>query len=405
MPGLIPSTVISIVKPFIELCRTGRITAKITLEAFADHRDIAWADLVVFCRNTEPTYVRCLDLVIERAVPYIYDLDDNFFEIYADSAVGRYYGAPERLAVLTRYIAGASLVRVYSEELLKRVQTMNSNVVRVDGPLDLRLIHPRESASGRGQVRIVYATSRRSDVEFDEIYLPALMRVLDEYSGQIEMHFRGHIPAGLRRYPGVYYHKAIKDYDRFLYEFARAGYDIALAPLRDDSFCRSKSNNKFREYGGCGIAGIYSDVAVYSECLKDGETGLLVSNKLEAWHEAIVRLIRDRGLREKIGRQAKEYVWTRYSQEKFERVWLDQILDALDGHLSEPRNESLGSSFRRVHDDGYRSTLSKLVDNGISVARHLISGKPRTFPCVLLSYKDNLQIMMKMRSEMAKRHL
>ena len=243
LPALIPSTIISVVKPFIELCRAGYITMNITLEAFADQRDVAWADLVVFCRNSEPTYARCLDLVMEKGIPYIYDLDDNFFEIPRNSAVGRYHGASERIALLTRYVSGARLVRVYSEELLRKARRFNSNVERVDGPLDLRLVPPRSqyirSPSDHGRVKIVYATSRRSDDFFDDIYVPALIRVLDEYR-EVEVHIWGHRPAALRRHEGICYHRVIMDYDRFLRKFWSAKYDIGLAPLHDDPFLSLK---------------------------------------------------------------------------------------------------------------------------------------------------------------------
>jgi hypothetical protein len=133
------------------------------------------------------------------------------------------------------------------------------------------------------------------------------------------------MPQELNGHEQVHYHSPIWDYDRFLNEFAKSAYDIGIAPLLDDIFSRSKSNNKFREYGACGIAGIYSRVSVYTDCVKDGETGLLVPNDVEAWYSAIVRLVEDKQLRERIQRLAKEYVQSNYSQRVFEKVWYEQI--------------------------------------------------------------------------------
>ena len=82
--------------------------------------------------------------------------------------------------------------------------------------------------------------------------------------------------------PNVHHHGLICRYDRYLRRFSRGGYDIGLAPLPDDAFYRSKTNNKFREYGASGIAGIYSHNEVYAHCVEHEVSGLLVANETEA---------------------------------------------------------------------------------------------------------------------------
>lgn len=324
LPGLIPSTIISVVKPLTQLHHAGLISARICLEDMT-HRDLIGADLVVFCRNTEPKHSFALDFVLSRNIPYIYDLDDNFFEIKGDSVAARYHRAPERLALLKRYLIGADLVRVYSDELVVKIREINPRVQKMIGPIDLSLIPERIVRPDHARTRLVYATSRSDRDEFETIYVPPIARILKEFPDQIEVHFWGHMPQELNGHEQVHYHSPIWDYDRFLNEFAKSAYDIGIAPLLDDIFSRSKSNNKFREYGACGIAGIYSRVSVYTDCVKDGETGLLVPNDVEAWYSAIVRLVEDKQLRERIQRLAKEYVQSNYSQRVFEKVWYEQI--------------------------------------------------------------------------------
>lgn len=390
LPGIIPSTVISVIKPFIELHRGGHISARIELEAFTEAWELEQADLVVFCRNTEPIYCNILEFVLERGTPYIYDLDDNFFEIPGNSHVARYHHAPERLALLKRYVTHASLVRVYSNALFDKVQTLNPSVQKVVGPLDLRLIPKKVSDSDRRRIKLVYATSRRLDDDFEDVYLPPVVRVLQEYHGLVEMHFWGHQPPRLRGRDDVYYHSPIADYDRFLRAFAKSAYDIGLAPLHDDIFCRSKSNNKFREYGGCGIAGVYSKVDVYTDCVEDGETGLLVPNSSEAWYRAIVQLIEDDDLRKKIGRQARDYVCTHYSQRKFERVWYDQIRGVLDRCLSK------GGPVSQAPDGSSLFGLDILAKL-LTIVRYLRSRNYGAALQTLLYYKHQLPITIRMQ--------
>ena len=133
LPGLIPSTLIHVVKPLLGLHRVGCINARFALEHSVFHRSLEEADVVVLCRNTEPTYGWIVDRALAQGKAVVYDLDDNFFELPPTSEVGRYHRAPERLKQLEHYLISASLVRVYSDTLREHVERLNSNVVRVEG--------------------------------------------------------------------------------------------------------------------------------------------------------------------------------------------------------------------------------------------------------------------------------
>jgi hypothetical protein len=109
----------------MQLHRAGHINVKITLEYLTNRQSLNGADLVVLCRNTEPRYAFLLEMLRSENIPFIYDLDDNFFEVPLHSEIGRYHRSPERLAMLTDYIKSASIVRVYSEPLRERAITLN----------------------------------------------------------------------------------------------------------------------------------------------------------------------------------------------------------------------------------------------------------------------------------------
>jgi glycosyltransferase involved in cell wall biosynthesis len=109
---------------------------------------------------------------------------------------------------------------------------------------------------------------------------------------------RVHIPAGFSHYP------AFVSWLRH----RSASWDIAVAPLRDTPFNRSKSDLKFLEYSALGLPGVFSDIVPYNQSVRDGETGLLVPNGGGAWHDAILRLAQDPMLRERIASAARAQV-------------------------------------------------------------------------------------------------
>ena len=113
----------------------------------------------------------------------------------------------------------------------------------------------------------------------------------------------------------------------------RQGYDIGLAPLKNDIFHNSKTNNKFREYGACGIAGIYSNSDVYANCVENGVTGILVSNEEGEWYKAIFQMIDDVKLRRAIQRQARITIEKDYSLVTFSEVLLSDINLTIRDHL------------------------------------------------------------------------
>ncbi len=338
LPGFVPSTFLNVIKPFLALQKAGVVEFRTNLEAYLRPGDLNWPDLVVFCRNTEPVFAPVLDMVLQKNIPYVYDLDDNLFEIPLDTDLGRYHRTPLRLELLSRYIQQAQLVRVYSQPLAARASTMNPATVQVEPAIDWETIRPRPRSTVQ-PLQIVYATSRTED-RLAQIFLPAIGQILVDFAGQVEMNFWGYLPTELAGRPGVRHLRPLQNYNEFMQRFSGMGFDIGLAPLLDDEFHRSKTNNKFREYGACQIAGVYSNVQTYSRYITDGENGLLVENTPAAWLNALTRLITDAELRQKIARQALAYIQQHYGQDAYLQVWQSQVQDVLSKAAFNPQGDN-----------------------------------------------------------------
>ena len=331
LPQLIPSTLIGVVKPLLALHRERRISFDVALESWVSRRRLARADVVVFCRNTEPRYGAPLDAALAMGKPIIYELDDDFFAIPSGAPGSQYHRDPARLGQLERYLRHASLVRVYSEALRRRVAALNPRVSRVEALIDWDLVPtapPRRSPNRR---RIVYATSRIVVDPLATMFMTDLGRVLDAFHGRVEAWFYGYRPTSLAGRPDVHFVEFVQDYDTFFRRFASAGFDIGLAPLPDDEFYRAKSDNKFREYAASRIAGIYSDVAVYRDCVVHDQTGLLVPAGPDVWFRAMTRLIEDDALRTRIQDAAWIAARAHYSAAQSTAVWRAHLEAVLSG--------------------------------------------------------------------------
>lgn len=80
--------------------------------------------------------------------------------------------------------------------------------------------------------------------------------------------------------------------------------DVNLIPLCDTIFNRAKSENKWVEAALVKVPSIASKVGALSDCIMDGETGLLCDNNELAWYEALVSLKNNPMLCKRIGRNA-----------------------------------------------------------------------------------------------------
>ena len=357
-PDFSPSTWIGILNPPVALHASWQIDLRVVTERSRVGRRADWPDVVVFNRNCDPRHVKWHERLLDVGTPCIYELDDNFFESPRGSSLERSFGTSAQIACLRRYLQAAALVRVYSSTLRERVAALNPHTAQVVAAVEYQ--EAREpSRDPSAPLKIVYPTSRAPD-ERCELFVPAVSRVLDRYRGQVEMHFLGYGPRELRHHPHVRFHRFHMDYLAFLRDFARAGYDIGLAPLVDDPFHRSKTNNKFREFGACRIAGIYSNIDVYSSCVTDGETGLLVNDRPEEWYHAIVRLVEDHALRRAIQARARSYVEVHYAPSDAQATWLRQI-DEVRRRSPEAVARIGADTARRTTDAPQRTTTAAVI--------------------------------------------
>jgi hypothetical protein len=344
IPGVFPSTVLNVAKPLMRLHEAGAIDLDLSFHFLTRRKQIERADVLVMSHTIDPSHAWILDCAREAGTPLLYDIDENLLEPPADEPGLDFHRAPGRQAAVRQALSQAAVVRTYAPALARYLQPFNANVVRADGPVEWRLVpaEPPARASSPGspgdRVRIVYATSRRQD-GIGAVLVQPLRRVLDEHAN-VDVTIWGPRFRELEGHPRVQFREFVRDYDQYFAQFARAGFDIGLAPMPGDLFYQCKTATKFREYAACRIAGIYADTEMYRDCVTDGETGVLVASggsqfaalsrisKDDPWTTAIGRLVGDAALRARIQQRAEAYARDRYAASRIEADWLAHIEQA-----------------------------------------------------------------------------
>ena len=291
---------------------------------------LTWCDVVIFCRCCLSHELSFLLKAQALRIPYLYDLDDNFFRL-ADTALpgtGRFRWAGTMKA-LRAFVAGAAFVKVGSPQLQEDVAAYNPRCVVHPLPFDFSILRGAERRPRQDQrVYLGYAGNRVHAVDL-EIVAGAVRRILTAYGDRVFFTFYGPQIEGFAGFPNVRFVPYLNNYQAFLRDFYGEGWDIALAPLHDTLWNRSKTNIKYIEYAACGIAGVYSDMPLYNTCVRHGVNGMLCADTEDAWYNALTALIEDPALLDRVRESALQDVKANYSVDAAaERLWEELIVPA-----------------------------------------------------------------------------
>lgn len=294
-------------------------------------RSLSWATLTsglnIFCRISDPSFYWLPSYLKSKGISYAYYLDDNFWKITGSSPLARYYQAPSVVNSLDEFIKGAEFVithtQVMADFITDRFAGVRCEILPV--PFDTEFL---DNVAGRmslpvREFPIVGYAGGYKEEEFE--FLEEVICRLNSERPEIRFEFIGGISDGLRCLNNVQWFPGTSDYEAFLSLKVSRGWTVGLAPLMETEFNSSKTNNKFREYSGCHIPGVYSRTSPYVECVRPDELGVLVCNEVGAWVEAIKRIVDDELLQEKIRKESFAFVVSNYSHRVIAPAWKKTI--------------------------------------------------------------------------------
>lgn len=236
---------------------------------------------------------------------------------------------------------GSHCIQTSTESLAGFLRTLNPNVAVFANQLTV-LPPPRVFANPSVVTFLFAALNRENDWQ---PILPALVRTLEKLAGRVQLKvvhdrkFFDAMPIAAKEF--IQY----CPYDQYLQILDTS--DIALLPLVENRFNSMKSDLKFIECAGHGVA-VLASPTVYEQSVRDGQTGLIYHSP-EELEAKLTRLIEDHSFRQELARNA--YAWVRdhrlLSQHYRKRYeWYLQMYDDL------PRlNAELRERFPELFDE------------------------------------------------------
>ena len=255
----------------------------------------------------------------------VLDLDDEPFEINEKHPL--YKEIKEKSERVKRMIEISDHLIVSTEQLKESLKEFGKHITVIPNSIDPSIWNVKKKKHNDGKVRIgwIGSSSHIADIPVVE---EAIKAIIDKYDN-VEMYFYGFVGGDFGGKEDSYKGRVFnvggtmnyKDFPQFM---AETGIDIAIAPLIDTKFNRSKSNIKWLESSMLEIPMVLSDIPPYSECVKNYKTGYLASNKSQ-WVKYLGWLVESKEKREEIGKAAKKEVlkhWTIDKQlPKYEKLF------------------------------------------------------------------------------------
>ncbi len=281
-----------------------------------------------------PGVARTLHMLRQIGVPLFYDIDDLIFEeaqfpeplacyrgqIGPDTHAELIVGAVlirEAMALCDYAIASTPCLAAQMEPHVASGRSfVHANALSSEHVAAMAMCEKRIGKQN-DVVTLFYGSGTKAHAEdFERLLAPALLRLFEMHGEKLRLVLIGHVhcPEILARFADrIIACEAI--WDQAAYWSALGAADINLAVLKRTPFNDCKSEIKWLEAAMLGVPSVVSRTARHEEVIAEGVTGLMAETP-EHWFQHLDALIRDRALRERIGRAAKSAVLERYGLER-----------------------------------------------------------------------------------------
>ena len=279
------------------------VDCKIKNERNVTANSIDSYDIIIFQRSyTLRSMLLFLDAK-KRRKKTIYDIDDNILMLPKRSQLK--LSSNEKKFVQT-FLRSADVVTCATGRLAAFIRRVNQNAEVVPNTLSSRHFKAGVSGDAKEVKKIIISNSDYFKLERSSHgFFEALCALFGEF-GSLRLIYQGQFRGAedntfFKKFGHrIEFREFIDNYNDYLGSLKKDNLHIALVPLEQTRFNSYKSCIKYVEFSAAGIAGVFSRVPPYTDCVRHGENGLLAENTKKSWYEQTKALVEDGDLRTKI---------------------------------------------------------------------------------------------------------
>ncbi len=335
------------------------------------------ADVVFFLRSFTRASLALLRFAKQSGKLVVYSTDDDFRELDPETPLGRLHHEPRSRQAYESMFQEADLVWLFTAEMSRRYAPLAQRVILGRLPSFVEINAPRGPGAfdpGHDALLVIGYGGSSTHAGDLEVLVRPLLGVLEDHP-HVRAQFVNYAPPELARHPHVEVRPFFGNLLSY-YEFLRrARWSIGLAPLGDTPFNRGKTSNKYREYAGLGVPGIYSRVPVYAADVVHGETGWLAEHDEASFDSALRQMVASPELRARIRMGALQDAASTYSLRGAQLHFLGEIsrLAVARRHLEwkRPRVVAVGYASTSSMQMGVLQPCRTLEREGLLELRHV----------------------------------
>jgi glycosyltransferase involved in cell wall biosynthesis len=236
----------------------------------------------------------------------IFDFDDAIYTVHqSGEKLATRKSREKTLCNFIHTVAFSDLIILENDHNKKIVDSYNTNIMLITGPIDVERYCPLPRERERDNVVIGWIGSPQNTFYLEPLF-PVFKRICATYD-QVSFCFIG--SAALE----------IADVDLRLVKWdlqtevmELQNFDIGIMPLPDDEWTRGKGGYKLLQYMALGIPSVASPVGINDALIQESENGFLATTEQE-WFDRLSYLVEHKKERERMGVIARKTAVMIYS--------------------------------------------------------------------------------------------
>lgn len=292
---------------------------------------LAAADVVLFVRSDSYIEQETAKFLKKTGKYLVYVIDDDLLSVPKSQVTGSHYNHPLTQEWIKNCMSVCHCILSPSPIILEKYGSEFQKKVQIEEPCIQALKFIAHKIQYPIKVGFAGSIDRENDI--NDIISEALIEIKEEFQEKVTLEFFGAFPNQIPRDYFCYYPYE-NNYDHYKEKLASLSWDIGLAPMPESPFHQCKHYNKFLEYAGNDIVGIYSNNLPYTRVIIDGINGFLTKNTKEKWINSIKRLIENPIELETIKAAIQNYWKEKYAIDKVSFLFRDNMGEILEYRAS-----------------------------------------------------------------------